>query len=210
MAAPAVTEKLTRAGQREATRGKLIDATFALLVEKGYAGTTTALVAERAGVSHGALFNHFASREDLMVACIDEVFPRFMAEGSEQLLGLATSPDRSLEAVVDALWHQFSGATLKAMRELMTVARTNDAMSESLARLDEVMQPANVQLAGLLVPDLAGHPDLPALIGLTLATIDGAVFAVQAFHNPARHADSKRMLVRALELLHDEALRTQP
>lgn len=210
MAATTGTEKLTRGGQREATRVKLINATFTVLVTRGYAGTTTALVAEEAGISHGALFNHFASREDLMVACIDEVFPRFMAEGSEQMLALATSKDRSLERVVDVLWQQFNGATMKATRELMAVARTNDAMSASLARLHDIMVPANLQLAGLLVPELAGHPDLQGMVSLTLATIDGAAFSSEAFRKPEHHAATKVKLVRALELLRDEALRTTP
>jgi len=206
MPSPAPTEKRTRADQREATRRRLIDATFELLVERGYAGTTTALVAERAGVSHGALFNHFGSREDLMVACINEVFPRFMAEGSERLLALATSDQRPLARVVDLLWEQFAGATMKAMRELMMVARTNDALSASLAELDEVIRPANLQLAAILVPEMAGHQRLPALVGLTLAAIDGAVFASQAFRDTDRHAESKAELTHALELLVAEAV----
>ena len=206
MAATTATEKPTRADQRVATRARLIDATFSLLVDRGYAGTTTALVAENAGVSHGALFNHFTSREDLMVACINEVFPRIMAEASGRMLTLASSEDRSLTRVVGLLWEVFSGPTMMAMRELMMVARTNDAMSTSLAELDQMLVPANVQLAGLLVPELAGHPQLPALVGLTLAAIDGAVFSSQAFRNPDRHTESKVMLVRALEMLRAEAI----
>ncbi len=201
-----VTVKVTRAEQRLATRSRLIDATFGLLVERGYANTSTALVAERAGVSHGALFNHFGSRDELMVACIEEVFPRFMAEGSERLLALATTDQRPLDRVVDLLWEQFCGATMMAMRELMMAARTNDTMSAALTELDAILEPANVALAGLLVPEMAGHPQLPALVGLTLAAVDGAAFASQAFRNPDRHAASKVALVQALELLVADAL----
>ena len=35
-------------------RARLLEATVDLLVEKGYAGTSTTLVSERAGVSRGA------------------------------------------------------------------------------------------------------------------------------------------------------------
>lgn len=208
--APANPTRRTRADQREATRANLIDATFSLLVERGYAGTSTALVAQRAGVSHGSLFNHFASRDALMVACIDEVFPRFMGEASQPLLTLATAEARPLDQVVETLWLQFSGPTMQAMRELMMVARTNEVLRASLARLDAIIEPANVQLAGLLVPELAGHPRLPALIGLTLAAIDGAVFSTQAFPDPDRHTATKAALVRALELLFTDVTGEPP
>lgn len=203
--APTATEKRSRADQRLATRARLIDATFGCLVENGYAGTTTAQIATRAGVSHGALFNHFGNRDELMAACIHEVFPRFMAEGSEQLLTLATADERPLHRVVEVLWVQFSGATMQAMRELMMAGRTNDALSASLTELDSVVQAANVQLAALLVPELADHPQLPAFVGLTLAAIDGAVFSSQAFRDPERHTDTKVALARALELLVADA-----
>ncbi len=199
------TAKRTRADQREATRARLIDATFSCLVERGYAGTSTALIATTAGVSHGSLFNHFASKDELMSVCIKEVLPRFMAENSEQLLQLATSESRPLDQVVDVLWDQFSGPTMQATRELMTAGRTNPELSEALAGLDSGVKRTNHQIAALLVPELADHPDFPAYVGLTLAAIDGAIFSIQSFRNPARHRETKGALVHALELLVAEA-----
>ena len=46
--------------------GQLIDATLALLSERGLPGVTLRGVAKRAGVSHAAPFKHFASFADLL------------------------------------------------------------------------------------------------------------------------------------------------
>lgn len=204
-AAPKPGAKRTRADQREATRARLIDATFSCLVERGYAGASTALIATTAGVSHGSLFNHFASKDELMSACVTEVLPRFLAENSEHLLQLAASDSRTLEQVVDVLWEQFSGPTMQATRELMTAGRTNSELGGALSELDAEVKTTNHQIAALLVPELADHPMLPAYVGLTLAAIDGAIFSIQSFHNPARHRETKGALVHALELLVAEA-----
>src|SRR3954466_2105232 len=55
----------TQAERSAATREALLDATLACLVEDGYANTTTARVAERAGVSRGAHPPHFPTRATL-------------------------------------------------------------------------------------------------------------------------------------------------
>jgi TetR/AcrR family transcriptional repressor of nem operon len=54
---------------RESTaRQKLIEAALALIRAKGYAATTVDELCVRAGVTKGAFFHHFASKEELAVA----------------------------------------------------------------------------------------------------------------------------------------------
>ena len=54
-------------------RARLLEATVELLVDKGYAGTSTTLVSERAGVSRGAQLHHFPTKQDLDVAAVQHV-----------------------------------------------------------------------------------------------------------------------------------------
>ena len=63
----------TQAERREGTIGALLDATEDVLHERGYAATTVAAVCERAGVSQGGLFRHFATRRALLVAAAERV-----------------------------------------------------------------------------------------------------------------------------------------
>ncbi len=71
-----MTSAPARVPQGERTRlmrARLLDATVELLVERGFAGTTTTLVSERAGVSRGAQLHHFPTKNDLVVAAVEHL-----------------------------------------------------------------------------------------------------------------------------------------
>jgi AcrR family transcriptional regulator len=57
----------------EKTRKALIDAALALFGSKGYADTSVQEITEAAGVTKGAFYHHFESKEDLL-ALIDDEF----------------------------------------------------------------------------------------------------------------------------------------
>ncbi|MFG1696117.1 TetR family transcriptional regulator [Nonomuraea sp. NPDC049309] len=71
------------------TRERLLRAAADAFAERGYDGTRVADIAAAAGVSNGALYAHFGSKADLIVAAL-------RAHGRRMLAGLfAADPDRS-------------------------------------------------------------------------------------------------------------------
>ena len=66
----------TQAERSATTRQALLDATIRCLVEEGYANTTTARVAELAGVSRGAHLHHFQTRSSLVAAAVEHLRAR--------------------------------------------------------------------------------------------------------------------------------------
>ncbi|WJT00949.1 TetR/AcrR family transcriptional regulator [Novosphingobium humi] len=71
----------TRRSQEERTaetRVALIDAAIAVIHELGYAAASTTLIAERAGVSRGAILHQFGTRAALMAEVVAEVYRREM------------------------------------------------------------------------------------------------------------------------------------
>jgi AcrR family transcriptional regulator len=60
----------TQAERRAETTEALLDATIEAIAELGYHGATTAEICARAGVTHGALFHHFETRIDLVLAAL--------------------------------------------------------------------------------------------------------------------------------------------
>ncbi len=54
------------------TRGQLLDAARRVFTERGFDGATIDDIAEAAGVSKGAFYFHFATKEDAFVALIHE------------------------------------------------------------------------------------------------------------------------------------------
>ena len=63
----------------EATRGKIIDAAVALFADAGYGDTDLAAIVRQAGITKGAFYYHFESKEQVADAIIAEGNFRFAA-----------------------------------------------------------------------------------------------------------------------------------
>lgn len=72
----------TQAQRSEETRGRLMQATIDLLIERGYARLTTADIAKRAGVSNGARVHHFRTKEALVVAANKDLYENAVSLGT--------------------------------------------------------------------------------------------------------------------------------
>ena len=59
--------------QSERTRATLIEAATELLLDKGYEGTTLALLAHKVRMTKGAIYHHFADKEALLRAVMEHV-----------------------------------------------------------------------------------------------------------------------------------------
>lgn len=118
--------------QRSAeTQARLMQATLDALYDKGYARVTTAEIAERAGVSRGALMHHYATKEELVAVSVERLLDESTAE-IRSWLGRARSGDLKLDDFLDHLWEMYSGRLLFITIEHITEARHNDALRERL------------------------------------------------------------------------------
>lgn len=66
--------RLTRAEQREQTRGCLVEAAAKVFTRRGYDKASLDEVAEEAGFTKGAVYSNFKGKEDLFLATIDAHF----------------------------------------------------------------------------------------------------------------------------------------
>jgi AcrR family transcriptional regulator len=90
-----------QAERSEATRSALIQAARKLFARRGYAGVGTEEIVRCARVTRGALYHHFASKEDLFRA----VFEQLEAELTNRIAAVAAAaedPYRALSAGADA------------------------------------------------------------------------------------------------------------
>ena len=78
------------------TRTRILDTALACFIESGYEQTTIARIRERSGVSNGALFHHFATKE----AIADALYVAAMASFQDGLWELLRRRPRSLRAAV--------------------------------------------------------------------------------------------------------------
>jgi AcrR family transcriptional regulator len=59
-----------RATRREATRSRLLKSAFFVFATRGYAQATIDMIAEAAGLSKGAVYFHFTSKEDVFLTVL--------------------------------------------------------------------------------------------------------------------------------------------
>jgi AcrR family transcriptional regulator len=85
------------------TRAALLDATWQLLEELGPGGVTMSAVADRAGVSRRAVYLHFSSRGELLLALHAHVDERLDLAGSARRVFEAPDAVTAIEAFVALL-----------------------------------------------------------------------------------------------------------
>ncbi|MFD5424277.1 TetR/AcrR family transcriptional regulator [Streptomyces sp. NPDC127084] len=112
-----------------ATRQRLLEAAVACLAERGWAGSTVSVVAERAGVSRGAAQHHFPTREDLFTAAVE-----YVAEQRSSALRALPVTDRP--AVVGALVDLYTGPLFRAALHLWVAASNEDQLRDRVTELE--------------------------------------------------------------------------
>lgn len=163
-------------GERSAAmQRRLLDATVASLYEKGYGGTTTMEVQQRAGVSRGALLHHYASRTELMLAAVEHLTRERIAE---VLVIVQTSPPpqrQRLAWAVEVLWGTFSGPLYIAALELWLAARNDHELRAALIPQERIVGQTIRSMAGdLFGKEMKAKPAFDETLELLLDTMRGA------------------------------------
>lgn len=90
---------MTRTFLRDARHAQLVDTAIEVLAEVGAEQATLGRIAERAGISRGAINYHFGSRRELFAAVIDEVYAVGARELGPTMTDAATPRDWLAEFV---------------------------------------------------------------------------------------------------------------
>ncbi|MDO8211134.1 TetR/AcrR family transcriptional regulator [Conexibacter sp. CPCC 206217] len=69
-----------RSARKAATRARLLEAAARVYAARGFAGATLDDVAEEAGLTKGAVYGHFGSKDNLLVALMEEYVAAEIAE----------------------------------------------------------------------------------------------------------------------------------
>lgn len=170
-AMPATTGTPTRVPQAERTaamRARLLEATVELLVERGFAGTSTTMVSERAGVSRGAQLHHFPTKNDLVVAAVEHITELRGAELADAVAKLPGGKRRT-RAVLEMLGDHFCSPVFTAALELWVAARTDEHLLAAVAPLE---QRVGRETHKLTVTALGADESKPGTRELVQATLD--------------------------------------
>ena len=108
--APKVTRKY-----RQAVRDRVLRAAETLFSEKGYYDTSMDEIVVESGLSKGAIYGHFKSKEDLFVALQDKHLEASLDELRSTFVP-SDSARTKLERIVDVAFTSMIGASKKACR----------------------------------------------------------------------------------------------
>lgn len=158
--------------RRSETRARLLDATVECLIELGYAGTTTPIVCERAGLSRGALLHHYATKTELVIEAVGHLALKRAASLEGERAAVQQSAD-PMAAMLDLIWASFSGPLFYAALELWVAARTDHELLEPLQRFERNVARAMGQTWRKLSAPEAKHAEFDDLVLLTLYVMRG-------------------------------------
>ncbi|MEV5487759.1 TetR/AcrR family transcriptional regulator [Streptomyces bobili] len=134
---PVDRDRAPKQDRSRATRQRLLEAAVACLAERGWAGSTVSVVAERAGVSRGAAQHHFPTREDLFTAAVE-----YVAEERSLALrvlfpqGAAGAGHVDRRAVVSALVDLYTGPLFRAALHLWVAASNEEQLRSRVTELE--------------------------------------------------------------------------
>ena len=185
MASQAAVTRVPQEERTRAMRARLLEATVELLVEKGYAGTSTTLVSERAGVSRGAQLHHFPTKQDLVVAAVQHVTEVRGAELAAAAAGLPTGARRT-KAVLKMLGDHFTSPVFTAALELWVAARTDEALLAEVAPLEQRVGRETHRLTVELLSADESRPGVRELVQATLDLVRGLGLANTITDDAAR------------------------
>ena len=122
------------------TRQAILEAAVRCFVEHGYANTTTAMIADEASVSRGAMMHHFPSRSAVMNAVVGYLHVRRLNE-YRALMTDIDSPDRTvtraeIRVSVETAWEYVNLPSFIAYQELLGAARTDPELAESVREVE--------------------------------------------------------------------------
>lgn len=166
-------ERRSQVDRTASTQRALLQATIDCLVEFGYAGTTTRLVAERAGVSRGAQTHHYATKRDLVVAAIEQLFDdqaRRFAEAFEQV----PPSERTFGRAIDALWAIVTGPVYAATLEVIVAGRTDDELRVVIHGVAARLESTVVELLMWFAPEIDDADVARRVVDLALTLVQGA------------------------------------
>ena len=153
------------AGYNEVER--ICRATAAAVAEKGYAQTTAAEIAERAHISPKTLYEHFANKEEAVVATLDALGALLLAV-VQPAAGRAQDWRHAVRETYEAICTFL--AAEPAFASLMTT-EVYAVGPKALERRDRIID----SLQGMLAPACKEHPGAPAVAA---EAIGGAIYAL--------------------------------
>lgn len=153
------TESLGWQAQKSAsTRTQIIEAAIKCFIDSGYSRTTTTLIAEKAGLSRGAMLHHFPSKLAVVRAAVEHLHAKRLRAFRKAVTKPMTDGDHVRQSV-EAYWQHVRHPMFVAFFELAVAARTDKELAEILRPAQEAFEREWYKAAVDVFPEWRGRGD---------------------------------------------------
>jgi AcrR family transcriptional regulator len=180
---PVPVEKLTRERRRQQTRDVLVEAATEVFARRGYEGAALEEIAETAGFTRGAIYKHFAGKQELFEAVTEQANQRVI----DAFRAIAPTSADSREWDVARLAEMWRASVTRiddllaiGMEYQLYVLRNPAARPRAAANRRKTKA-----LVAAFIEEVADRAGLtlrlpaPVLAGVILATADGLNYATR-------------------------------
>lgn len=193
-----VNTRRTQEERSSSTRAKLLDAAIECLIERGYSGTTTTEVADRAGVSRGAQLHHYPTKIALVTSALHHLAERRIAALREEAQQLQEGADR-VSQVTELLWSSFSGPLFLAAVELWIASRTDAELHAALRPIERRIGRTIYQVCQELYGGVGTDTHFKSLIRMTVYLMRGMALERILNSDERHHREALRVWERMME-----------
>ena len=201
---PKRNEKGWQAEKSAITRSAILEATIQCLLELGYANTTTALIANYAEVSRGAMMHHFPSRMSVMRAVIDYLHVRRLDE-YRYLMADIDDPaskltDKAIRESVESAWRYVNLPSFLAYEEMLAASRTDAELRQIIEPVEKDFEKQFLNTVKAVFPHWKNLARLEGAHDMVQFLMKGMALS----HMSARkNARAKRVMTYLTAILHD-------
>jgi len=144
-----------QAQKSASTRLQIVESALSCVVDLGYSCTTTTVIAEKAGLSRGAMLHHFPSKIDIVRAAVEHLHAKRLKafrKAIDKLPRDETRVRRALEAYFEHVKHPMYVAFL----ELWIASRTDPELQSILKPAQDAFEREWYKTAVDLFPEWEG------------------------------------------------------
>ena len=201
---PQRNEKGWQAEKSAMTRSAILEATIQCLLELGYASTTTALIANYAGVSRGAMMHHFPSRISVMRAVIDYLHVLRLQEYRDLMSDIddpqSKLTDKAIRESVEAAWRYVNLPSFMAYQEMLAASRTDAELRQIIEPVEKDFEKQFLNTVKAVFPHWQNLARLEGAHDMVQFLMKGMALSHMSVRKNAR---AKRVMTYLTAILHD-------
>lgn len=166
-----------RSAAKEASHERIVDAAARAIRRSGYDGTGVADIMKEAGLTHGAFYAHFASREAMLAEAADRAGAESNALAAS-VVG-AVPPDQSLRALIQVYLSKEHLASIETGCPISALGSEMPRQSPEVRRAATRRIKEMIDLIARQFPDW-GQPSAHERALVTVATMVGTLMLARA------------------------------